>query len=929
MKQLLINIIIVFITTGVCSQSTPFESNNFNPKFTLPSPQAFSFTRYGDIPVGLFTGTMNYSIPLFNLQSGKLSLPLSLDYATNGVKVDEVSGRTGMDWNLKSGGLITRTILAKPDESAALIPPSSSDSSSHTFFNYMNFVGENNINTQPDEFTYSFMGLSGKFYFDYSGSLKELTPSGFRFATNSNYDFFNITTLDGTQYFFNATDETYNYSYFGGSTAINNSDGGKTAWYLTKIKNVYGDSIELKYALISTNQIQYLSGITQTLRSAPNGMFSAPFLLSSNCGTTGMDRWTRSDYYRGCASNLGTNTDIRFTSMRVMKLAEIHSKQALLKFYYSGREDLPGEEKLDSIDLFSKIDNRRIETIGFEYVYSQSPLSYDQAGFIFPQGSLPSMFPYLRKRLFLEKLKMYDNSKSKYEVYKFGYDDINALPPKLSYAQDLYGYFNGKLNTHFLPSNTIFHNWAYLSSLTDTRDIDSAFTKKGVLTKITYPTGGYSNLIYQTHQLATYATIKEVMDTVDLVLQDGVGSWSNVDSDTFTLNYPYKIELSAEYINPPQENTPQIDPEVIFSFEDLNDAFCTICNATVSPPDTRLFTDHLFLLHTGHISRLKLSCQNPNVKGKVRLIHYRYVQDTSRGYPIPGLRVASIKNFTDDNRMATAKYFNYNTPNGFSSGRSYIQYNDKRDFCYVDRMNCSGSSGDFEGAQFVISSYSGLGTYLNDYATVNYEYVTETFDSSGSGGSITTQFILGQQTLPTTFVCKEPHFVFEHSPFLIYGTPKTNTGFLNGKEFIKTWYKRSGNLSKKVKEIRNYFSKDSRLFRVDSFYVIRKAINRPIYSPGVNYFADFDINEYKRISAWVHLDSSIQIDFDDSDREYKTRQAYVYGNQTHLLPTEVTQNTSTGATIKKITKFTDDVRVSDLNNPVLNKMSSSHLLAVP
>ena len=478
MKRLLLNIIIVFITKSLFAQNTPFESNMSLPKITLPSPHAFSFTKYGDIPIGLFTGTMSYSIPLFTMETGKLSLPVSLDYATNGIKVDDVSGRTGMGWNLKTGGLITRTILGKPDESGALMPPSTFDSSSHTFFNYMNFVGVNNINTQPDEFTYNFMGLSGKFYFDYSGNLKELTPSGFRFVTNSNRDYFHITTLDGTQYHFTATDETYNYSYFTGSAGINGSDGGRTAWYLTKIKNVYGDSIELKYSLVSTDQIQYLSGIIQTLRSAPNGFFQAPFMVSSNCGTAGTDRWTRPGYHRACTENLGANTDIRYTSMSVLKLSEIHSKQGLLKFYYSGREDLPGEVKLDSIDLISKIDNKRIETVGFEYVYSQSPSNYDQAGFIFPQGSLPSMFPYLRKRLFLEKLKSYDNTKTKYEIYKFGYDDINALPPRLSYAQDLFGYFNGKLNTYFIPSNTIFHNWAYLSGLTDTRDIDSAFTKK-------------------------------------------------------------------------------------------------------------------------------------------------------------------------------------------------------------------------------------------------------------------------------------------------------------------------------------------------------------------------------------------------------------------------------------------------------------------
>src|SRR5688572_9277039 len=114
MKRVLLSVLPILIMISLRAQSS-LETQNFIPKITYPSPEAFSFTKYGDIPVGLFTGSMNYSIPLCQIKSGKLSIPFSLEYTSNGVKVDEVSGRTGLGWNLKGGGIITRNIMGRPD----------------------------------------------------------------------------------------------------------------------------------------------------------------------------------------------------------------------------------------------------------------------------------------------------------------------------------------------------------------------------------------------------------------------------------------------------------------------------------------------------------------------------------------------------------------------------------------------------------------------------------------------------------------------------------------------------------------------------------------------------------------------------------------------------------------------------------------------
>jgi len=69
---------------GVTSQMTL-------PTFIPPSPNAASLGKFGDIPVGLYPGIPNISIPLYSLTLGSYSLPISLGYHSSGMKVEELS----------------------------------------------------------------------------------------------------------------------------------------------------------------------------------------------------------------------------------------------------------------------------------------------------------------------------------------------------------------------------------------------------------------------------------------------------------------------------------------------------------------------------------------------------------------------------------------------------------------------------------------------------------------------------------------------------------------------------------------------------------------------------------------------------------------------------------------------------------------------
>ena len=64
------------------------------------SPQAASLGKYGDIPVNLATGRINYQIPLYMIKEGDIELPISLSYNSNGLLVNDVSGNVGIGWSI-------------------------------------------------------------------------------------------------------------------------------------------------------------------------------------------------------------------------------------------------------------------------------------------------------------------------------------------------------------------------------------------------------------------------------------------------------------------------------------------------------------------------------------------------------------------------------------------------------------------------------------------------------------------------------------------------------------------------------------------------------------------------------------------------------------------------------------------------------------
>jgi len=60
-----------------------------SPNIIPPSPEAAALGKFGEIPVGKYSGIPNINIPLHTLQSRVISVPISLSYHASGIKVEE------------------------------------------------------------------------------------------------------------------------------------------------------------------------------------------------------------------------------------------------------------------------------------------------------------------------------------------------------------------------------------------------------------------------------------------------------------------------------------------------------------------------------------------------------------------------------------------------------------------------------------------------------------------------------------------------------------------------------------------------------------------------------------------------------------------------------------------------------------------------
>jgi len=520
--------------------SSQYQVQNYNPV----SPSAFSFLQYTNMPVSEYTGIPDISIPLYQIEEDGVTVPVNLTYHAGGIRVSQEASWVGLGWDMNFGSIVqevndqddygTNVVRALPDWNFSPYPslyppetmqptfgtvnpswvytaPPSAPLPTYAYWIYTAYpisvmapgavtfgnaiiahyysipIDGSNTNgplstalveptnvaydTEPDIYTANFMGHSIKFVLDFNtNQIVVLNKKGYTVSRNGNV--YTIIVPSGETYYFEVCNTVSSSSYSAlGSTPTKPST---KIWLLTKI--ITKDQKLIQFNYTATGTITNLTTLSQKFDYVLNSQ-------EANLGTEPIG-WLQGYYnvHTGLLSTYGQSTENGYY------LNSITFPKGEIDFGISGRTDLQGAQKLDSISIKSSQSSQIIKSYRFQYNYTDATNS-----------GTP-----LTQRLNL--LSIQDNTGA---THKFTYDSI-PLPAKNSFAQDFWGFYNGQsTNTSFIP-NPARLNSTQLSGITGLSDngnnnsANPVFTQAGILTSIQYPTGGNTSFEYESNQFSNY-----------------------------------------------------------------------------------------------------------------------------------------------------------------------------------------------------------------------------------------------------------------------------------------------------------------------------------------------------------------------------------------------------------------------------------------
>lgn len=480
------------------------------PSITLPNtPEASSLGKFGEGNVNTYTGALNVSIPLYSIQGKELKESITLSYDGSGNKVANLPTWVGLGWTLANGGVITRSMNGMPDlnsnyySKADQIKPETTAGYTDQFVenDYLYSVAGRNIETEPDVYYFNFGGYSGRFYIDARKNIYQVEKKDVVIQPvygPEDITSFTIKDMLGNIYEFTATEVT---DAFIDCSEIGQCNKARyifnSSWYLSKVTSANGTEVmEYEY---------------ETMTAA----YSPPINLASN---QSMTYWLSTEYINQNAAS-GTccgppltpcgenNTTPNVQKGGFTNQTYILNRKFLSRISYKLRDpNTTGTTTIETVDFQSSVDvshyangGKRLDKVIIKKG-ENGATGIMEWKFTYPSPDPSSDSP--NNRLKLLKLQQCAVGTADCEQpYLFEYNAL-PLPSPTSSQIDFWGYFNSNPNLQgLIPSFT--YNTVTYPGQNANRNTDTTKVKAGILTKVTYPTKGYTEYYYQTHLVAS------------------------------------------------------------------------------------------------------------------------------------------------------------------------------------------------------------------------------------------------------------------------------------------------------------------------------------------------------------------------------------------------------------------------------------------
>lgn len=721
---------------------------------------------------------------------------------------------------MQAGGVITRYVRDEaddPDRQSFPYPQGISATDAHSL-EYLSRADDiHPFDSEPDLYAFNFAGHAGKFVYDESGTpvimpFKKYEINRLIDPANGT-DVFTIKTPDGILYTFGSPEFTRSFPV--GQGCGKTFTSRQTAWYLTRVDHPQGDFIELTYD--GFGQYTYAGSMSQTI----------PRYLRW-WGSLSCDACPVPEYSLECTNMLEITGGY---------LKSISSPQfGSVTFVASRtREDL-GDYKLEQVVIKDK-DNQTVRSFSFNYVFS-------------PTGGINGIPDdnKVMRRMFLTKLSENNATGQSTKAHEFEYNDINGMPARLSYAQDHWGYFNGANNEYFVPADpfniTNEFGVKVFQGIGGDREPNWNATAKGILTRVTYPTGGSSELFYEPNDYRSSETVFPSRTPLYVSAQ-GTGHHvpiSNSIDFHNVVGQAVTIYGTASFDGTDPEEVSAIHHKAFVTVQDLTSGdfpvnFVPVDLGQSLPIEVTLTKDHSY--------RLQITAAGSIVLGGASVSYYAETPNTRpANVKTGGLRVSRLVNHDAATGKTETLHYNYAsvaTP-AVSSGHAnkavrYYEENKTRSLC--EAPNSTGgmiTSMDCYYGKLFSNSLNNL--YAFNGNNVYYETVTI---SRAEGHALG----LEEHWFGTTFDLPGVHMWGAND---IISAPYSNNGWDIGLEKAVKYYKRSGKELVLIKSLENNYQLDTRNEKTVKGLVVVRRFD-PIYGVNVSHGECNDYNRSLKIES--------------------------------------------------------------------------------
>ncbi len=484
------------LTMSIRAQHTAFED------LSPIEPTAAELQKYGEYPVGYYTGIPNISIPLYTIKSGDIEVPITLSYHASGIRVDQEASWVGLGWSLNAGGNISKQIRGNDDfgqegfKSYFYEDPIIELTDDNK--NNLNFT-QDQINQYtkdtfsrrdlfPDLYFYNFNGYSGEFLLDqFPKGIPVKREDGLIFEAETGVanllaedEGFKVRDLNGKEFYFHNKERTHNYTrnYDQALPSTPNNGGTQipnithtvdqvksfiSSWNLTKIRSEKGREITFEYDRAQNFYIQsipqknYSSVVTtgHVVYDLHGNKINAPSAFIGLAGSNnlnvicpaGSDQRDCEEYlYNNAFTDLlnNTNATLSWSENRPTYLKRINFDQGYVLFTTSNREDLDSKVSQGTLKA-QKLD--RIEV----YDIDNRLIKGIEFGYKYINQSDTEGLRYLFDKLCLKSIKEY-NFQNDNIVYKKPYE---------------FEYYKENNTVAIAKNSDFFDSWGYPQSSID------------------------------------------------------------------------------------------------------------------------------------------------------------------------------------------------------------------------------------------------------------------------------------------------------------------------------------------------------------------------------------------------------------------------------------------------------------------------------